>query len=158
METRQILVRVAIILAFWSISGYSTTDILRLLKGNSHDVNVKDCFCPICNSKIRVIDQIPVLSYMICKGKCRNCGSKIPIIHFVLESLVFGLLSAISIGFGFQIYAFWCVVFVYEFIKCVYILKYGIREEKFLKNLIQSVVDNIVVFGLLFILFAFAQI
>ena len=43
--------------------------------------------CPKCRSSIRPIDNIPLLSYILLKGKCRNCGSKISIQYPVVEFL-----------------------------------------------------------------------
>ncbi len=43
--------------------------------------------CTKCRSSIKPIDNIPLLSYILLKGKCRNCGSKIPIQYPVVESL-----------------------------------------------------------------------
>ena len=43
--------------------------------------------CPKCRSSIKPIDNIPLLSYILLKGKCRNCGSKIPIQYPAVESL-----------------------------------------------------------------------
>ncbi len=43
--------------------------------------------CPKCRSSIKPIDNIPLLSYILLKGKCRNCGSKIPIQYPVVEFL-----------------------------------------------------------------------
>ncbi|PIW10997.1 MAG: prepilin peptidase, partial [Caldiserica bacterium CG17_big_fil_post_rev_8_21_14_2_50_35_7] len=33
--------------------------------------------CPKCNTKLKWDDMIPLLSYIILKGKCRYCGTKI---------------------------------------------------------------------------------
>ncbi len=43
--------------------------------------------CPKCRSSIRPIDNIPLLSYILLKGKCHNCGSKISIQYPVVEFL-----------------------------------------------------------------------
>ena len=43
--------------------------------------------CPKCRSSIKPIDNIPLLSYLLLKGKCRNCGSKISIQYPVVEFL-----------------------------------------------------------------------
>jgi len=47
--------------------------------------------CPTCNTKIKPWDNIPILSYLILGGKCRNCGSSIsiryPIIEFITAIL-----------------------------------------------------------------------
>lgn len=35
-------------------------------------------FCPNCRQPIRWYDNIPVLSFLFLKGRCRNCGTTIP--------------------------------------------------------------------------------
>lgn len=42
-------------------------------------------FCPNCKRKIEWYDNIPVVSYILLKGKCRYCGWKIPIRYPVVE-------------------------------------------------------------------------
>ncbi|KAF2960616.1 MULTISPECIES: A24 family peptidase [unclassified Thermotoga] len=42
-------------------------------------------FCPSCKRKIEWYDNIPVVSYILLKGKCRYCGWKIPIRYPVVE-------------------------------------------------------------------------
>lgn len=41
--------------------------------------------CPSCGKIIRFYDNIPVLSYMILGGKCRNCKAKISLIYPAVE-------------------------------------------------------------------------
>jgi len=43
--------------------------------------------CPKCRSKIKPIDNIPLLSYILLKGRCRNCKSKISIQYPIVELL-----------------------------------------------------------------------
>ncbi|GAH52038.1 unnamed protein product, partial [marine sediment metagenome] len=43
--------------------------------------------CPKCRSSIKPIDNIPLLSYILLKGRCRNCGSRISIQYPVVEFL-----------------------------------------------------------------------
>ncbi len=58
--------------------------------------------CPHCNKKIKPADNIPILSYLLLKGKCRNCGFKIPIQYLLVELLtpVLFILLYISTGFS----------------------------------------------------------
>ena len=51
--------------------------------------------CPRCNYSLKWYDNIPVISYILLKGKCRKCNSKIPISYLVVE-IVTGLLFAVS--------------------------------------------------------------
>ena len=44
--------------------------------------------CISCKNKISFVDLIPVLGYLLLKGKCRNCNYKIPNIYFFTELLI----------------------------------------------------------------------
>lgn len=56
-----------------------------------------------CNSCARVLgprDLIPVISWLISRGVCRSCGSRVPVRYLILE-LILGFLFAVSyITFG----------------------------------------------------------
>lgn len=47
--------------------------------------------CPKCNHFLKWYENIPILSYLLLKGHCQNCHSKIPISYLVVE-VVTGLL------------------------------------------------------------------
>ncbi len=53
--------------------------------------------CPSCGHKIRPLENIPVLSWLVLRGRCANCHSSIPARYPVVE-LVTGLLSAMAIA------------------------------------------------------------
>jgi len=42
-------------------------------------------FCPKCKSKINWFDNIPILSFFLLKGKCRNCKKKISSRYPIIE-------------------------------------------------------------------------
>ena len=44
-------------------------------------------FCPLCRKKIHWHDNIPILSYILLKGKCRFCDKKIAARYILLELL-----------------------------------------------------------------------
>lgn len=50
-------------------------------------------FCPGCGRVIKWYENIPVMSYLILKGRCRGCGSRIPARYPVVELL--GMIHAI---------------------------------------------------------------
>ncbi|OMH40519.1 prepilin peptidase [Desulfurobacterium indicum] len=63
--------------------------------------------CPKCNSPIKWYDNIPIISYLLLKGKCRYCGEKIPPIYPLVE-LLSGLLTAgIFFRFGISFDSFY---------------------------------------------------
>src|SRR5438045_5845451 len=41
--------------------------------------------CPHCNAGIRWFDNIPVISYIVLLGKCRNCRGRIAIRYPLVE-------------------------------------------------------------------------
>ncbi len=43
--------------------------------------------CPACGTRIRPYDNIPVLSYLLLKGRCRSCGEGISIVYPLVETL-----------------------------------------------------------------------
>ncbi|MCD6413248.1 MAG: prepilin peptidase [Elusimicrobia bacterium] len=50
-------------------------------------------FCPNCRQPIKWFDNIPVLSFLLLKGKCRRCGALISIRYPLVE-------LAVAIGFS----------------------------------------------------------
>lgn len=41
--------------------------------------------CPACRHQIRAVENIPVLSWLILRGRCSNCGTAIPVRYPVVE-------------------------------------------------------------------------
>ncbi|MEA2082501.1 MAG: prepilin peptidase, partial [Elusimicrobiota bacterium] len=44
-------------------------------------------FCPACGAPVAFYDNIPVLSFLLLKGKCRNCSAKISPVYPLVELL-----------------------------------------------------------------------
>ncbi len=44
--------------------------------------------CTKCNAAIKPYDNIPIISYLLLRGRCRNCGAKISIRYPLVELLV----------------------------------------------------------------------
>lgn len=45
----------------------------------------KRSFCPSCRTQIKAIDNIPVISWLLLKGRCRSCRAPIPVWYFLVE-------------------------------------------------------------------------
>ncbi len=45
----------------------------------------RSSFCPKCRQPINVIDNIPFLSYLLLRGKCRNCKANISVMYPAVE-------------------------------------------------------------------------
>ena len=50
--------------------------------------------CPLCGHMIRWYDNLPVLSYIFLRGRCRDCGEQISLIYPLVEIITAALLLA----------------------------------------------------------------
>lgn len=66
--------------------------LLELLGNPSH--------CPRCNKHIKFYDNIPLLSYIFLRGKCRNCKKRISIQYPIIEGLAAVLATCVAWHFG----------------------------------------------------------
>jgi leader peptidase (prepilin peptidase)/N-methyltransferase len=81
--------------------------------------------CPRCGKPIKPWDNIPVLSYLILKGKCRYCSELIsvryPIVELLSALLAVSLLYRFGPGVRYIIYYVWaCTLLVITFIDLDY--------------------------------------
>ena len=72
--------------------------------------------CPKCGHKLRWYDNIPIISYLMLKGKCRYCGAKISPRYPIIETTT-GLISilvtwkeGISIPYLIYFFYFGCLL------------------------------------------------
>lgn len=87
----------ALLGSFYNVVGY------RLPKGES--IVTPPSHCPNCNHRLGALELIPILSFIIQGGKCRNCKQKISWFYPVFEAfcgLLF-VLSYISFGFTYEL-------------------------------------------------------
>jgi leader peptidase (prepilin peptidase)/N-methyltransferase len=56
--------------------------------------------CTACNRQLRAIDNIPVISYLMLRGKCAFCGARISARYPIVEALTALLSAAVAWRFG----------------------------------------------------------
>jgi leader peptidase (prepilin peptidase)/N-methyltransferase len=56
--------------------------------------------CPGCSSEIAWYDNVPVLSWLLLRGRCRTCGTRIGLIYPAVELATAGLLAGCVVDFG----------------------------------------------------------
>jgi leader peptidase (prepilin peptidase)/N-methyltransferase len=56
--------------------------------------------CPKCNTRLKVVDLIPVFSYVFLKGKCRYCGEKVSSRYMLIEILTGAVFAVLFWRFG----------------------------------------------------------
>ncbi|MDD5638936.1 MAG: prepilin peptidase, partial [Candidatus Pacebacteria bacterium] len=101
-------------------------------------------FCPYCHHRLHSLDLIPVLSFLMLKGKCRYCGKKIsfqyPIVEmltgfiffFIFKFVSMNQLSVFDLIYYLTVSSFLIIIFVYDF-------KNFIIPDKYLFPLILTV-------------------
>lgn len=89
--------------SFFNVVGYRLPKKMSLTSPPSH--------CPQCEHKLTPLELVPVLSWLFQRGRCKNCGNKIPIFYPIFETftgIVFALIYHI---FGLSINTFIALVF-----------------------------------------------
>lgn len=113
-------------------------------------------FCPKCNTKLKFIDLIPIVSYLSLGGRCRYCKEKVRIRYLLLEVLsgtVF-VLFALSLRLDFfnisldKIISF---LFLLLYICTLFIIA-GIDKEKIVIQ--KSVLVFSLILGVCFMIYA----
>ena len=69
--------------------------------------------CPGCNTPIKFYDNIPVLSWLMLRGRCRQCKAAISSRYMMVELLTAALFLACYIQFGLSLAALKCSVFAF---------------------------------------------
>ncbi|PLT32392.1 A24 family peptidase [Bacillus sp. V5-8f] len=73
----------AVLGSFYNVVGLRVPENVSIVRPRSH--------CATCHRTLGAVDLIPVLSYLLLRGKSRCCGNKISMIYPIVE-LVTGLL------------------------------------------------------------------
>jgi leader peptidase (prepilin peptidase)/N-methyltransferase len=76
---------------------FSNVCIYRL--PNNKAISKGRSFCSSCKEEIRWFDNIPLISFIILRGKCRNCNAKISFQYFLVE-----LLAGLSFVFIYYLF------------------------------------------------------
>src|ERR1017187_9337922 len=77
--------------------------------------------CPHCGHMISALENIPVISYLMLRGKCKGCGAHISARYPIVE-LVSGLLSGYAAShFGFGLAAVGALLFIWALLALTFI-------------------------------------
>ncbi len=94
-----------------AIGSFLNVCIYRLPKGIFFKERFS--FCPDCEQRIRWFDNIPLVSYILLKGRCRYCRQRISFIYPLVE-----LISGLSLLFLFIYFGLTPLFFIYSFLIC----------------------------------------
>ena len=77
--------------------------------------------CPQCRHPISALENIPLISYLALRGKCRKCGTAISLRYPIVEAVT-GVLSAYAAWhFGFAWPAVAAIIFIWALIALTFI-------------------------------------
>lgn len=77
--------------------------------------------CPHCQTQIRVIDNIPVISWLLLRGKCHQCKSNISARYPLIELLTGGLCLLISTSLPADYYSIALLFFSFVLVAATFI-------------------------------------
>lgn len=102
-----------------SVGSFLNVVIYRLPMGQS--VVSPGSHCPECGTPIRAIDNIPLLSWMVLMGLCRDCGAAISSRYFFVELLAGILTLAVVAKYGISLTALMYLLLVWGLIAVTFI-------------------------------------
>lgn len=77
--------------------------------------------CPACNAPVQARDNVPVLSWLLLKGKCRNCSAPISLRYPVVEALTAVLSAVVAWQLGFGLTAMVLIIVTWVLIALTFI-------------------------------------
>ena len=80
------------------IGSFLNVVIWRLPRGES--LAKPPSHCPGCGTPIKPYDNIPIVSWLILRGRCRSCGTRISARYPLVEALTAALCAGVVIRFG----------------------------------------------------------
>lgn len=141
--TNHVVVGISLFFVYFHISGLATTNILRLTEGNTASVMASKCCCNSCGAIIPPYLQLPIVSYIACKGKCKNCGVQIPIFPLLLELTVLIGMFAITVLLRCTFLGVSFSFLFYELVRIGVIMLKGKRNTQFGKQYLIAVLAMI---------------
>ena len=84
-------------------------------------------YCPSCNKQIRWFDNIPLLSFIFLKAKCRHCSAQIELNYFLVE-----LISALNFVLIFYLFGFSLTTILFFILSICFIIIIFIDMKHFI--------------------------
>ncbi len=86
--------------------------------------------CPSCEAEIRNRDNVPVVSYLLLRGRCRSCGVRIPARYPLLE-----LATAVLVVTGAAAYdRVWVAIMIAAFLSLMPVIAWIDIERRIIPN------------------------
>ena len=139
------LIFVIILGALWG--SFANVCIIRIPQGKG--VVVGRSFCVKCNKKIQWFDNIPIISYLLLKFKCRNCKTKISFQYFLVETISLINFLVLYLIFGLSLTTLFLIILSVVFLIIFfidlkhYIIPNSLTYSMMILGFIKSFVPNL---------------
>ena len=108
------------IFAFGAIVGSFLNVVIHRVP-NEESVVFPNSACPKCKQPIKPYDNLPILSWLILGGKCRNCKEKISPRYPAVEFLTATIFVLVFWQIGFNLFLPACLIFAAAMIALIFI-------------------------------------
>src|SRR5262245_21171582 len=96
MTSSDLLLRIAIALPLGLVFGSFLTVVIHRVPAGESLVRPRSR-CPSCGTPLRNVDSIPVVSWLMLRGRCRACGARISAVYPLTELATGGLFVAVAL-------------------------------------------------------------
>lgn len=125
------LVIYVVVLLFGAVVGsFLNVCIYRIPRGLS--IIIPSSRCPSCNNPIQPWDNVPILSYILLKGRCRVCEAKIPFRYLLVEFLnaILYVIAILRFGPDFS----WSLLIYFIFLSSLIVITFIDIEHQIIPN------------------------
>ncbi|MDU6483799.1 MAG: prepilin peptidase, partial [Paeniclostridium sordellii] len=128
--------------SFYNVCIYRIPENLSVCNPPSH--------CYNCNTRLKPIDLVPILSWLFIGGKCRYCKNSISPRYALIEFLTGVLFTLVYLKFGYRVITVYYMVFIslLIIISFIDIDHYIIPDKLILIGVIVSLAANGLGFGI----------
>jgi leader peptidase (prepilin peptidase)/N-methyltransferase len=110
------------------IGSFLNVVVYRLPRGES--LLTPGSHCPTCDAPVRAFDNVPVLSWLLLRGRCRSCGAPISVRYPAVELITAAGFAAVVAVRGFD-EGLWLEL---PFVACLIALAWVDLDHKLLPN------------------------
>lgn len=122
------------------IGSFLNVCIYRIPKEES--ISYPPSHCSSCGSRLGVLDLIPVISYVLLKGRCRYCGEKISLQYPIIEVITALLFLALYGKYGLTV-TFAANCFFIALLLVIAVIDYK-TEEVYFRSIITGIAGGVV--------------
>ena len=130
LQLAQILMQIYVFFIGACVGSFANVCIYRLPHGKS--IIQPRSMCPQCGHRIAWHDNVPLLSYLWLRGRCRRCGAPISLRYPLVEAVCGLFALGVYLKFGWT----WHALAVYTFIATLIVVTYIDLDHRIIPDII----------------------